>query len=117
MNTDKGEARGNRRDAEDTEEKAKRDPSAGLRQRRRPQDDDARPIVRGAECAGRGLAGWAAWLTSWQAGAQPFDPALRDLRMNRAAARFTSSAPTPNRRMRGRVCGRRARHAVPLRLS
>src|SRR5271155_4079757 len=74
MNADKGEARGNRRDAEDTEEKAKRDPSAGLRQRRRPQDDDARPIVRGAECAGRGLAGWAAWLTSWQAGAQQAAP-------------------------------------------
>jgi hypothetical protein len=26
--------------------------------------------------------------------AQPFDPALRDLRMNRAVARFTSSAPS-----------------------
>src|SRR5271156_2052059 len=33
-------------------------------------------------------------LTSGQAGAQPFDPALRDLRMNWAAAQFTSSAPT-----------------------
>src|SRR5271156_6975078 len=32
--------------------------------------------------------------TSGQAGAQPFAPAQRDLRMNRAAARFTSSAPT-----------------------
>ena len=33
-------------------------------------------------------------LTSWQAGAQPFDSALPNLRMNRAVARFTSSAPT-----------------------
>jgi len=33
-------------------------------------------------------------LTPGQAGAQPFDPAPPDLRMNRAAARFTSSAPT-----------------------
>src|SRR5580704_3159070 len=33
-------------------------------------------------------------LTSWQAGPQPFDPAGPDLRVNRAAARFTSSAPT-----------------------
>ena len=33
-------------------------------------------------------------LTLWRAGAQPFDPAPRDLRMNRAAARFTSSAST-----------------------
>ncbi len=33
-------------------------------------------------------------LKLWQAGAQPFDPALRDLRMNRPAGRFTSSAPT-----------------------
>jgi hypothetical protein len=29
-----------------------------------------------------------------RAGEQPFDPAPRDLRMNRAVARFTSSAPT-----------------------
>src|SRR5271155_2009404 len=35
----------------------------------------------------------SARLTPWQAGAQPFDPAPRDLRMNRAVARFTSSAP------------------------
>jgi hypothetical protein len=31
---------------------------------------------------------------SWQAAAQPFDSALPKLRMNRAIARFTSSAPT-----------------------
>src|SRR5277367_102939 len=36
----------------------------------------------------------SAELTSWQAGAQPFDSAPPNLRMNRAAARFTSSAPT-----------------------
>jgi hypothetical protein len=41
-------------------------------------------------------------LTAWQAGAQPFDPALRDLRMNRPAGRFTSSAPTERRRARQR---------------
>jgi hypothetical protein len=29
----------------------------------------------------------------WQAGAQPFDSELPNLRMNRAVARFTSSAP------------------------
>ena len=29
-----------------------------------------------------------------QAGGQPFDPAQRDLRMNRPAGRFTGSAPT-----------------------
>src|SRR5271170_6435346 len=33
-------------------------------------------------------------LTSWRAGAQPFVPAQRDLRMNCAVAQFTSSAPT-----------------------
>jgi hypothetical protein len=33
-------------------------------------------------------------LTSWQAGAQLFDPALRDLMMNCAAARFTRGVPT-----------------------
>ena len=33
-------------------------------------------------------------MTSRQVGAEPFDPAQRDLRINRAAARFTSSAPT-----------------------
>ena len=33
-------------------------------------------------------------LTLWQAGAQPFEPAPPVLRMNRAAARFTNSAPT-----------------------
>jgi hypothetical protein len=32
-------------------------------------------------------------LTPGQAVAQPFDPALRDLRINCAAAQFTSSAP------------------------
>jgi hypothetical protein len=37
-------------------------------------------------------------LTAWQAGAQPFDPAQRDLRMNRAASRFTSSALTAGKR-------------------
>src|SRR5277367_1500708 len=42
-----------RRDAEFTE-KSGRDPSAGLKQRRRPQDDDARRIVRDAEDAGKG---------------------------------------------------------------
>jgi len=35
----------------------------------------------------------AASLTPGQAGAQPFDSALPNLRMNRAAALFTSSAP------------------------
>src|SRR5271168_4866983 len=39
-----------------------------------------------------------AGLTLWQAGAQPFEPALPVLRMNRAVARFTSSAPTETRR-------------------
>jgi hypothetical protein len=36
----------------------------------------------------------SARLTSWRVRAQPFDPAPRDLRMNCAAAQFTSSAPT-----------------------
>ena len=36
----------------------------------------------------------AEMLTPEQAGAQPFDAALRPLRMNRAAARFTSNAST-----------------------
>jgi hypothetical protein len=35
-----------------------------------------------------------------QGGARPFDPALRDLRMNRPAGRFTSSAPTNQRQRR-----------------
>src|SRR5277367_4306167 len=42
-------------------------------------------------------------LTPGQVGAQPFDPAQRHLRMNRAAARFTSSAPTEYERARGRA--------------
>jgi len=36
----------------------------------------------------------SARLTSGQAGAQPFDPAPPGVRMDRAVARFTSSAPT-----------------------
>ena len=38
-----------------------------------------------------------AGLTLWQAGAQPFDSAPPNLRMNRPAGRFTSSALTKNR--------------------
>src|ERR1700677_4089640 len=49
---------------------------------------------RDAEDAGKGNSESAACVASWQAGAQPFEPALPVLRMNRAAARFTSSAPT-----------------------
>src|SRR5271168_3573183 len=59
------------------------------------------PTVAGATKRGGGTAGRAggkpervARLTSWQAGAQPFVPAQRDLRMNCAVAQFTSSAPT-----------------------
>ena len=44
----------------------------------------------------------SARLGSWPVGAQPFDSAVLNLRMNRAVARFTSSAPTPIRRPR---CG------------
>ncbi len=47
--------------------------------------------------AGHGMPcpyGLEAGRTSGQAEAQPFDSALPNLRMNRAAARFTSSAPT-----------------------
>jgi len=47
-----------------------------------------------------------AGLTAWQVGAQPFDPAPRDLRMNRAAARFTSSAPALKARVELRSTGR-----------
>src|SRR5271170_4096472 len=36
----------------------------------------------------------AEMLTPWRAGAQPFDSAPPNLRMNRPAGRFTSSAPT-----------------------
>ena len=42
-------------------------------------------------------------LTPGQAGAQPFEPALPVLRMNRAVARFTSSAPTAYSRNRAVV--------------
>jgi len=41
-------------------------------------------------------SGECAQLTSWQAGTQPLDAALRDLRMSRAVARFISRAPTLN---------------------
>jgi hypothetical protein len=49
-----GEEKGEKINTEDTEETGEhreggRDPSAGLRQRRRPQDDDARRFVRDAE--------------------------------------------------------------------
>src|SRR5580658_10006125 len=45
-------------------------------------------------------------LKSWQAGAQPFGPAPPVLRMNRARARFTSSA-LPSRSEYWRICRRR----------
>src|SRR5271169_847945 len=45
-------------------------------------------------------------LKSWQAGAQPFEPAPPVLRMNRAVARFTSSA-LPSRSKHWRTCGDR----------
>jgi hypothetical protein len=58
--------------------------------------------------------GVAELLTPGQAGGEPFDPALRGLRMNRAAARFTSSAPTDSEQVwrgwAGPSCGG---HGVP----
>jgi hypothetical protein len=60
--------------------------------------------------------GVAELLTPGQAGALPFAPASRELRTNRAAARFTSGAPTESdqvsRAWAGPSCGR---HDVPLR--
>jgi hypothetical protein len=49
-------------------------------------------------------------LTRWQVGAQPFDSASPNLRMNRAAARFTSSAPIEY--LRPRLCVGRATRSV-----
>ncbi len=57
---------------------------------------------RDAESAEKNDGRSAAGLTFCQAGAQPFDPALRDLRMNRPVGRFTSSAPHPGRSVRRR---------------
>jgi hypothetical protein len=45
-------------------------------------------------------------LKSWQAGAQPFEPALAVLRINRAVARFTRSASPPGSEY-WRSCGNR----------
>jgi len=64
-------------------------------------------VCQGLKC-GLDAAGM---FTQGKAGAQPFDPALRDLRMNCTAAQFTSSAPTELDRTRR---GWR-RHAVLLR--
>ena len=47
-------------------------------------------VCQGLKC-GLDAAGM---FTPGKAGAQPFDPALRDLRMNCTAAQFTSSALT-----------------------
>src|SRR5580658_5893409 len=55
---------------------------------------------------GNGNCEERAALKLWQAGAQPFDPALRDLRMNCAAAQFTSSAATDRYRCGGAKSGR-----------
>jgi len=60
----------------------------------RVQDDDACRLVRDAEGAEKSNGGCVTWLRSRQAGAQPFEPALPVLRMNRPIGRFTSSAPT-----------------------
>src|SRR5271168_4263502 len=51
-------------------------------------------------------------LKSWQAGARPFEPAPPVLRMNRAVARFTSSAP--NLILASMAVPARARRTVPL---
>ena len=48
----------------------------------------------------RGQRRSSGMLTPEQAGAQPFDSAPPNLRMNRAAARFTSSAPTSKKQNR-----------------
>src|SRR5271156_4176710 len=42
----------------------------------------------------------SAWPASWHAGAHPFDPVRRDLRMNCPVGRFTSGAPSENRTRR-----------------
>ena len=49
----------------------------------------------------RGQRRSSGMLTPEQAGAQPFGSALPNLRMNRAAARFTSSAPTSKSKTAG----------------
>src|SRR5579863_4389915 len=62
---------------------------------------------RSAECAEKGNTNCEKLvrLTSWRAGAQPFDSAPPNLRMNRPAGRFTSSAPTLADAFKS--CGRR----------
>ena len=93
---------------------------AGLRQRRRPQDDDARRIVRDAEGAEKSPSESAMRLRSWQAGAQlaaPLPrivgivaaidggPALRDRRYEGSVPRVPFSATRLGlRRRRGMLC-------------
>jgi hypothetical protein len=63
----------------------------------REGDATVKDYRRDAEDAEKDQGKPAARLTSWQVGAQPFEPTQSVLRMNRAVARFTSSAPTDSK--------------------
>lgn len=64
------------------------------RNTREKSEKDNGTYGRDAECAENCEGESGTRLTLWQVGAQPFDPVLRDLTMNRPAGRFTSSART-----------------------
>jgi hypothetical protein len=74
---------------------ARGDESKDLTQRLQSDCGDKSESDNGFHRRGAERTGPAEMLTSGQAGAVPFDPAQRDLRMNRPAGRFTSSALTP----------------------